>query len=56
MPRATREDIKKRIEVLEENRFYLAMKDTWNAEDYKRNDEWYSEIIELEKLLNQETN
>ena len=54
MPRMTKEDIKKRIEILEENRFYLAMKDTWNAEDYRKNDEWFTEIIELKKLLNQE--
>jgi hypothetical protein len=48
----TREEIKKRIEDLEEKRFYLAMKDMWNKEDYRKNDEWYTEIIELKKLLN----
>lgn len=52
----TREEIKKRIESLEEKRFYLAMKDMWNKEDYRKNDEWYAEIIELKKLLNQEVN
>ena len=44
-------EIEKRIEKLEERKFYLAMKDRWNFEDYKLNTELFNEIRKLKEML-----
>ena len=47
----TRQEIEKQIEELEDRKFYLAMKDRWNKEDYKRNDDLNKQLRELKKEL-----
>lgn len=47
----TREEIKGKIEEIERRRFFLAMKDMWNREDFERDRKWYNEVRELEKEL-----
>lgn len=47
----TRTEIEKRIEEIENNRFYLAMKDRWNANDYATDEKWLNELRELKKNL-----
>lgn len=47
-----RNAIEMKIKALEEKRFYLAMKDRWDARDYQKDNEWFAEIIELNRLLN----
>jgi hypothetical protein len=47
----TRTEIEKRIENLKEERFFLAMKDFWNREDFKKDDQLKAEIKELKKAL-----
>ena len=47
----TRQEIEKQIEELEDRKFYLAMKDRWNREDYKRNDDLNKQLKELKKEL-----
>lgn len=47
----TREEITKRIEDLEERKFYLRMVDRWTAKDYEYFDKWNREIRELKKEL-----
>lgn len=47
----TRQEIEKQIEELEDRKFYLAMKDRWNKEDYKRNDDLNKQLRELKEEL-----
>ena len=47
----TRQEIEKRIEDLENRRFFLAMADHWGREDFELDDKWYREIRELKKEL-----
>ena len=47
----TRQEIEKQIEELEDRKFYLAMKDRWNREDYKRNDNLNKQLRELKEEL-----
>lgn len=39
--------IEKQLNHLDSERFYLAMKDTWDSRDYKQNDEWRQKEKEL---------
>lgn len=48
----TKEQALERVEELKTNRFYLAMKDFWNTEDFKQDDIWYSELIKLVEQFN----
>ena len=43
-------DVMKKIEQLEEERFLLAMKDRWNNEDRKRDDELFAAIKKLKNI------
>lgn len=43
-------DVMKKIEQLEEERFLLAMKDRWNNEDRKRDDELLATIKKLKNI------
>lgn len=45
----TMNEITKRIEVLENRRFMLAMKDRWSRADYELDDELLIELIALRK-------
>lgn len=47
----TRTEIEKRIEDIKEERFFLAMKDFWSREDFKKDDQLKAEIKELKKAL-----
>ena len=47
----TRKQIEKQIEKLENRKFYLNMKDRWNREDYKRNDDLNKQLRELKEEL-----
>ena len=47
----TRQEVEKQIEELEDRKFYLAMKDRWNREDYKRNDDLNKQLRELKEEL-----
>ena len=47
----TKQKIEKQIEELEDRKFYLAMKDRWNREDYKRNDDLNKQLRELKEEL-----
>ena len=47
----TRQEIEKQIEELEDRKFCLAMKDRWNREDYKRNDDLNKQLRELKEEL-----
>ena len=40
-----------RIETLKLQRMYLACKDRWNREDYKKDDEMLGEILNLRKEI-----
>ena len=44
-------EIEKRIEKIEEERFYLAMKDHWTREDFDKDREYLREINKLKKDL-----
>ena len=46
-----RNEIEKRIEEIENKRFYLAMKDRWNANDYATDNKWFKELLELKKKI-----
>ena len=46
-----REEIIKRIRVLNDRRFLLAMKDHWTREDFDKDREMSNEIFELERSL-----
>ena len=47
----TREEITKRIETLENRRFYLNMKDRWDRNDWKTIREWDRELFALNQEL-----
>lgn len=47
----TREEIKKKIEEIENREFYLQMKDRWNRDDFDISRKHREEIRELENLL-----
>lgn len=47
----TREEITKRMEEIENRRFYLAMKDHWTREDFATDDKWFAEWLKLKKEL-----
>jgi hypothetical protein len=44
-------EIEKRIEKIEEERFYLAMKDRWTPSDYQADAKYCNEINQLKKML-----
>lgn len=46
-----KQEIEKRIEELENRRFFLQMKDYWNFNDYRQDDELKEEIKNLKKML-----
>lgn len=46
-----KQEIEKRIEELEKRRFFLQMKDYWNFNDYRQDDELKEEIKNLKKML-----
>ncbi len=50
----TTKEIKDKIEELESKKFYLAMKDRWDAEDYQYDRELFREIQELKAMLPKE--
>lgn len=50
----TRTEILNKIDELETARFYLAMKDHWNREDFARDNELFKEIMTLKEMLNVE--
>ena len=45
------EEIKNRMNKLEELRFYLSMKDRWNNEDYEQDRKRFAEWLNLKKEL-----
>ena len=47
----TRTEILNKIDELETARFYLAMKDHWNREDFARDAKWCEEVMALKKVL-----
>lgn len=47
----TREEINKRMEELENARFFLAMKDRWDRRDYEADDKMFRELLELKEQL-----
>ena len=50
----TIEEIKAKIEELESEKFYLAMKDRWNDKDYQYDRELFRKIQELKAMLPKE--
>ena len=51
MTKMAKEEIIKRIEEINTDRFYLAMKDNWDRRDYDLDIKWYRELVELRELL-----
>jgi hypothetical protein len=47
----TKNEIKERIDKLEDLKFYLNMKDRWTTEDYRTMDRYRQEIRELKAQL-----
>jgi hypothetical protein len=47
----TKNEIKEKIDRLEDLKFYLNMKDHWTTEDYRTMDRYYRKIQELKKQL-----
>ncbi len=47
----TRQELEKKIEILEKRRFFLNMKDGWNYNDFQLDNKLKKEIEELEKML-----
>ena len=45
------ENIKSRIEKLEQEMFYLEMKDHWSREDFEQMSEWRNELRQLKAEL-----
>ena len=50
----TLNEIKAKIEELESKKFYLAMKDRWNDEDYQYDNKLFRKIQELKAMLPKE--
>lgn len=46
----SKEEAKVKIEKLEMQRFYLAMKDNWSHADYEKDEEIKNEIKKLKKI------
>ena len=46
-----REELTTRLEAIEERRFFLAMKDRWNTEDYALDNKLYSEELAIKREL-----
>ena len=47
----TKNEIKEKIDRLEDLKFYLNMKDRWTTEDYRIINRYHNEIQELKKQL-----
>ena len=47
----TTNEMTKRIEELENKRFFLAMKDRWSRDDYDTDRKWFEEILDLKKKI-----
>ena len=47
----TKKEMMEELEILENRRFLLAMKDTWNSEDFDLDREMATKIFQLEKEL-----
>lgn len=47
----TREEITRRIEQVENNAFYLNMKDRWTRQDFQRMRDYDNELRELRREL-----
>lgn len=47
----TKVEMKKRLEELENERFFLEMKDRWNAKDFETDRMYRNEIRELKKKI-----
>ena len=50
----TIKEIKNKIEELEDEKFYLAMKDHWDTEDYQYNNKLFGKIQKLKAMLPKE--
>lgn len=46
-----REGLTVKLEAIEERRFFLAMKDRWNTEDYALDNKLYSEELAIKREL-----
>ena len=44
-----REELIARLEAIKERRFFLAMKDRWNTEDYALDNKLYSEELAIKR-------
>ena len=47
----TNKEIEKKIEELENKKFFLAMKDRWSDRDFQRDRELSRQIAELKEML-----
>ena len=46
-----REELTARLEAIGKRRFFLAMKDRWNVEDYALDNKLYNEELAIEREL-----
>jgi hypothetical protein len=44
-------EIKNMMEAIEKKRFFLAMKDHWDANDFAQDREWFNEWLALKNSL-----
>lgn len=49
----TKNEIQARIDELEKRRFYLSMKDHWDADDYDYDRKMFAEVLELKKTMDE---
>ena len=47
----TREEMLKRMDEIETRRFYLAMKDHWDRDDFETDRKWFNEWLDLKKKV-----
>lgn len=47
----TKNEMQARINELEKRRFYLSMKDRWDADDYDYDRKLFAEALELKKAI-----
>lgn len=47
----TKNEMQTRIDDLEKRRFYLSMKDSWDADDYDYDRKMFAEVLELKKAM-----
>ncbi len=47
----TKNEMQARIDDLEKRRFYLSMKDRWDADDYDYDRKMFAEVLELKKAM-----